>query len=113
MQPREILLIVFVGAGLLLAGISAPMILKVIPPNPFYGFRVPKTMNNPEIWYAINTYSGWWLFAAGLLEALSAAALYILFPGFDKDLYASAQGVVMVVLLTAAMIASFNRLKTM
>ena len=113
MEPRELLLIVFVGAGLLLAGIAVPMILKVIPPNPFYGFRVPKTMNNPEIWYEINTYSGWWLFAAGLLEALSAAAVYILFPAFDKDLYATAQGVVMVILLAVALTASFNRLKTM
>jgi len=113
MEARALLLVVFVGVGLMLAGISVPMILKVIPPNPFYGFRVPKTMKNPDIWYAINTYSGWWLLGAGLLEALSAAALYVLFPGFDKDLYATAQGVVMTVLMIVAMKASFDKLKEM
>jgi len=113
MDSRLTLLIVFLFAGLLLAGVSVPMIMRIIPPNPFYGFRLPKTMNNPEIWYEINAYSGRWLFAAGLLEALSAAALYVLFPGFGKDAYSLAQSAVMVILLSVAMIASFNRLRDM
>jgi uncharacterized membrane protein len=113
MEPRQLLVVLFIGTGLLMAGLAVPMILRIIPPNPFYGFRLPKTMKNPEIWYEINAYSGRWLFAVGLGVALSAAALYVLFPGLDKDLFASAVGIVVLILVTIMMIASLNRLRRM
>jgi hypothetical protein len=36
-------------SGFLLAALSVPMIMGKIPPNGLYGFRVRKTMENPEI----------------------------------------------------------------
>ena len=36
-------------SGALLAALSVPMIMGKIPPNGLYGFRVKKTMENPDI----------------------------------------------------------------
>ncbi len=73
-----ILMLLFLCSGVLLAAISIPMIMGKIPPNGLYGFRVKKTMENPEIWYPVNAYSGKWLLAAGLVQALAAVvAFYI------------------------------------
>ncbi len=106
-----VLLLLFVFAGLLLAGISIPLILGKIPPNGLYGFRVKKTMENPEIWYPVNAYSGKWLLAAGLVEALAAAILYII-PGLSLDIYAYAVLGVWVGVFGAALTASIHYLNS-
>ena len=72
----EILLALYAFSGLLLAGLSIPMILKKIPPNGLYGFRVPATMNNPALWYDVNTYSGWRLLVVGLGTAVGSIILF-------------------------------------
>ena len=66
-----ILMMLFLFSGLLLAALSIPMIMGKIPPNGLYGFRVKKTLDNPEIWYPVNAYSGKWLLAASLVQALA------------------------------------------
>jgi hypothetical protein len=43
----------FVVSGLLLCVLAIPMILKKVKPNFWYGFRVRKTLENPDIWYAV------------------------------------------------------------
>ena len=55
------------------------MIMGKIPPNGLYGFRVKKTMENPDIWYPVNAYSGKWLLAIGLVMVLAAALDFISF----------------------------------
>jgi hypothetical protein len=77
-----ILLIFNVIAGLVLAGISVPLIRRKIGPNPFYGFRVRKTLSNPEVWYAANAYAAKWLFGIGLGTVAVAVALFFV-PGID------------------------------
>ncbi len=39
--------------------ISLPLILKLVPPNRWYGFRTRKMLSNAEIWYEAN-YKGEW-----------------------------------------------------
>jgi hypothetical protein len=56
----------FVISGVLMALLSVPIILGKIPPIGLYGFRVKKTMENPEIWYSVNAYSGKWLLGQNL-----------------------------------------------
>ena len=92
-------------------GISIPLILGKIPPNGLYGFRVKKTMENPEIWYPVNAYSGKWLLAAALVQALSAAILYTI-PGISLDVYAYAVLGVWVVVFGTAVIASIRYLNS-
>lgn len=82
-----ILVFLFLFSGMFLAVISIPLILRKITPNGFYGFRVRKTMEDPEIWYTANEYSGKWLLIASLVMALSTFGLYFV-PGIALDIYA-------------------------
>ena len=59
--------------GLLLIVTAVPLILKRVPPNRFYGLRVPPTGRSETVWYEANRRSGWDLLVLGAL-ILSAAA---------------------------------------
>lgn len=66
-----------VALGLLFIFLSLPLIYDKIPPNRWYGFRLPKSFRSTENWYAINRYggkalAGWSfvLFLTGILKLL-------------------------------------------
>jgi len=84
-----IMLVMYAGSGLLLAGLSIPLITGKIKPNGLYGFRVKATMENPALWYAMNRYSGWRLLVAGLVTVAGAIGLYLV-PAISLDTYALA-----------------------
>ena len=50
--------ILFLLSGLIIFGLSLPLIYRRIPPNRFYGFRVKASFLSREHWYAINAYAG-------------------------------------------------------
>ena len=52
-------------------GISMPLLEKV-PPNDWYGFRVPKTFLNERIWYAANRAAGYDLLWTGVAITLTS-----------------------------------------
>jgi uncharacterized membrane protein len=70
------LLALYSFSGLLLAGLSVPLILHKIPPNGLYGFRVPSTLENPQLWYKVNAYAGKRLLVVGLGTAIGSIILY-------------------------------------
>lgn len=107
-----ILMYMFFFSGLLLAGLSIPMILGKIPPNGLYGFRVKKTMENPEIWYKANTYSGKLLLGVGLVISLAAVG-FSLIPSLTLDVYSYAMLAVWVVIFAVMIIASARYLKSL
>jgi uncharacterized membrane protein len=107
-----ILLMLFLFSGVLLASLSVPMILGKIPPNGWYGFRVKKTMENPEIWYPVNSYSGKWLLVVGLLMILASVGLFFV-PGISLDNFAYANLAVWGVVFVIAMFASFRYLNSL
>jgi uncharacterized membrane protein len=113
MNPRLFMVIMYVGVGLLLALLSIPLMLRRIPPNHFYGFRLPKTINNPDIWYEINAYSGQRLFASGVITAVAAMWLYALAPGLSLDIYSSIMVGVALVTLGIGLGQSFYKLSKM
>ena len=49
---------------------SLPMILGKVGPNHMYGFRTPKTLRSPEVWYPANRAAGWFT-AVGAAIALA------------------------------------------
>lgn len=49
--------------------ISVPLILKLIPPNGIYGFRIPATQASRAIWYPANAFMGWALSVAAVVSA--------------------------------------------
>jgi hypothetical protein len=68
-----------IASCVVLVTISIPLILKIVPPNGVYGFRVSGT-RSPEIWYRANEFMGWAL----LVAAAMAATLQIMLPGTTK-----------------------------
>jgi hypothetical protein len=72
----EILLTMYATSGLILAGLAVPLILGKIPPNGLYGFRISPTLQNPPLWYKVNTYSGRRLLVVGLGTSVGSIFLY-------------------------------------
>jgi hypothetical protein len=102
-----VLVFLFLFSGARLAVYSVPMILGRIPPNGFYGFRMKKTMENPDNWYPMNAYRGKWLLGAGLVLVLAAVCLYFV-PGISIDVYAYTVLAAWSVMFAIAMVASFR-----
>ena len=60
----------FVIGAAIIAAFSIPLILKVVPPNQFYGFRTPSTVANASLWYRANFFAGWAMFIAGIASGI-------------------------------------------
>ena len=67
MPPQPIL----IPVGILFIVLSVPVILKMVKPNPWYGFRTPKTLSNEGVWYRANYVFGWDLAGAGAIIILA------------------------------------------
>ena len=87
MADKELLLLLYCAAGVLLAGLSIPLIRRKVPPNSLYGFRIEKTMNNPELWYLVNYYSARRMLWTAIAFVVTALGLYFI-PGISLDTYA-------------------------
>jgi hypothetical protein len=72
------LMSLFVFLGITFTLIAIPMIAGKIPPNPLYGFRTRATLNDPELWYRVNSYSGKWFFWSGIATILAAVFFFLL-----------------------------------
>jgi uncharacterized membrane protein len=70
-----ILFVVFIFCGLLFIGLAIPMILRKIPPNPYYGWRTPKAYSSNRIWYQINWYTGRDILVMGVVQVIYNLAL--------------------------------------
>jgi hypothetical protein len=80
-----LMLMYTISCGLLTA-LSVPLILGKIGPNPWYGFRVKKTLNDSAVWYPANAYAGKRLFVVGLAGSVIAVVLYFV-PNMDLNTY--------------------------
>jgi uncharacterized membrane protein len=106
-----ILLLLYVGSGLLLALISLPLIFEKIKPNFYYGFRIRATLENEELWYAVNKYFAKRLLIVGVVQALAAIVLYRV-PDISVDAYSLSTLGVFVIAFTIAMLQSWKYMKT-
>ena len=97
--------LLLIGAGVI-AVVSIPLILKMVPPNHLYGFRTPSTLSNRELWYRANVFAGWALLIA-------AVASIVLNVGVDGGaLPGVARGAITFVLpLVIAVVACFVYLR--
>jgi uncharacterized membrane protein len=105
------LLILFVSTGLLLAALSVPLILRKIGPNPLYGFRVKRTLEDPAVWYPVNAYAAKRLLVVGLVISVSAILLYFV-PGVEVLVYALAIAGIGLAGLSVAVVQSFLFLRS-
>ena len=58
-----------VASCVVIAVISIPLILQMVPPNGVYGFRTSVTRSSIEIWYSANAFMGWALLAGAVVSA--------------------------------------------
>jgi uncharacterized membrane protein len=99
--------------GLLFVGISRPMVKRRVKPNPWYGFKTPKTLSSEEIWYSANEYCGRALTVAGWMIALASIALVPLayIPHFGVNAYLYACFIALLASLTWVLVVSFRYLQ--
>ena len=53
--------------------VSVPLMMRLIPPNPIYGVRTRRTMAEPAVWFDVNAFGG-----AALLGAAGFAAILLM-----------------------------------
>lgn len=107
-------MLLFVCSGLLLVGLSVPLLLRRIKPNYWYGLRVRKTLSDERIWYESNAYAAKWLLALGSLHTVVSLVLYFI-PTFRANLnaYATACGIIFMLAFILVIIFSFRHLRTL
>jgi hypothetical protein len=67
--------VTFVALGLLFMMLAVALIKRRVPPNGFYGLRVPATFQDRKVWYEANARSGRDLLALGIMLVLLALGL--------------------------------------
>ncbi|MBI5351993.1 MAG: SdpI family protein [Chloroflexi bacterium] len=108
----QTLFFIYTGGGLVLALISLPLIAGKVKPNPFYGFRVPLTLENPELWYPTNKFFAKRQLIVALVEVAAAIGLYF-YPNITIDGYALSVLPVFVVAFAIAFIQSWRYMKSL
>jgi len=63
--------VVFVAMGV-------PFVMSAVPPNRIYGFRIRRTLQDPEVWYAANRVAGLWSVGTGIVAAAVSIATFAL-----------------------------------
>jgi len=76
MRPRSF---IFALAPALL-GIAAgvPLLLGLVPPNSWYGFRTAATLSSAANWYQLNRLGGTCMVCAGVAALLAGGCVYLL-----------------------------------
>jgi hypothetical protein len=107
-----VLVVMYLALGIFMAALAVPLIMGRVKPNGYYGFRIPVTMNNPDIWYPANSFAGRILLWVAVVFTLASIVLAFV-PGISVDGYALAcVGVLFVGLafLLVRSLAYINRL---
>ena len=104
------LLAMYVVFGLLLAGLSVPLLLDKVPPYGWYGFRVPSTLYNEQLWYKVNRYMARWMLLSGIITAAGAVALFFV-PSLSVDAYAWLCLLIFAAPFAAGVVFSFRYLR--
>ena len=65
----------FAALGVFLAALGWPMAARRVPPNRWYGLRVPATLADERVWYDANAVAGRDMMALGTLVLVVALAL--------------------------------------
>jgi uncharacterized membrane protein len=71
MLPR----LLFPALGVLLVALGWPMATRRVPPNHWYGLRVPATFADERVWYEANALVGRDMMGLGVVLALVALGL--------------------------------------
>ena len=73
---------IYAGMGFLIILLCVPMILEMVPPNNWYGFRTRRTLSDPNVWYPANRIAGQYFAVAGVLIVITTLLVFL----FHKNL---------------------------
>jgi hypothetical protein len=73
-KPAEGLMLVYILVGILLIVLGTPLVLGMIPPNSWYGIRLPGYAT-PDKWYRLNHRGGLVLVLLGILFTAAGVAM--------------------------------------
>jgi uncharacterized membrane protein len=99
--------------GLLLVALCVPMMYDKIPPNSFYGFRTPRTLSDPNVWYPANRVAGRNLALAGLIISTTALVVFSIHKSIHPRTAALTLLVVSMASLAGAVVHSLMALRRM
>ena len=54
---------------------AVPFIACKVKPNPFYGYRTARTLNDESLWYDANCYAARWFAAVGVMVVITALGI--------------------------------------
>lgn len=97
------------GTFLLSIALSIPLLRGKVGPNSVYGFRTPKTMSSPQIWYRANRAAARNMILAG--GAGMGVVLLLPLLGLAPRVADGASLAVLIGFETAALIASMIELR--
>ena len=78
MNEDLVIIFVFIFVGALEIVMGIPLMYEKIKPNWFYGFRLPKTVSNKDIWYKVNKKTGKDLVLSGIIVVILSLTLLFL-----------------------------------
>ena len=67
--------LLFIVGGVLLILAALPLLYNRVKPNPWYGFRIPKTLSDERIWYPANSYAAKGMILTGIITIAVAVVL--------------------------------------
>jgi uncharacterized membrane protein len=70
-------LVTILACDVIFAIIAIPLILRKVPRNVVYGFRVKATLEDDFVWYEANAYFGKLFLISSLVSALLIVFLYL------------------------------------
>jgi hypothetical protein len=94
-MPLKMLLTVLMLDALFIV-LAIPLILKKVPRNCLYGFRVKATMENDFVWYETNAYFGRGFLMASIVSACLILGLYFFNLVEANDFMRASQAVLIV-----------------
>jgi uncharacterized membrane protein len=110
MQPLQIITaVVFACTGLLFIGLAQPLIKRRIPPNQFYGFRLPDAFSSETVWYAVNEYAARLLRMLGVIVLAAIPVLQYL--ALPEPFFALSMAAIVLVGTAAVIVRSYRYLQ--
>lgn len=93
----------------LLMGFSVPLIMRMIPMNGDYGFRLPEAFQSDEAWHEINVFGAWCMLLANV-PLLILAVFALIRPRAIPD-FPIVGGLVFCLSMIAVFVLTYRRAK--
>jgi len=77
MDDYLLLISTFIAVGMLEIILGLPLLFEKVKPNWLYGFRLPSTLSNEEIWYKSNKYVGRDFVVSGIILTFMSLVLLL------------------------------------